>query len=111
MANDRNGADLQSAISDLRKTKLKLLALDEEQLTDEQRNELADILSACNSAIRQLEDADLANLSAAFAEQEQDLIVATSELANDLDDLNRAVDILSTVSSALGTITGIVALL
>lgn len=111
MTNNENPIDLQPAIDILRDVQLTLLGIDEEELDQAQKNELANNLSLCGNAIRSLQAADFANLSAEFAEKEADLRQASAELENDLRELNDAVSVLTTISAGLNTITGFIDLL
>ena len=111
MTNNENQIDLQPAIDILRDVQLTLLGIDEEELDQDQKNELANNLNMCGNAIRQLQQVDLANLSAEFTEKEADLRQATADLENDLRQLNNAVNILTSISAGLNTITGIIDLL
>jgi DNA repair ATPase RecN len=109
--NDRNELDLGTSIAHLRAVKLKLLDIDEDELNQDQKNELAEQLNECSTAIRTLENADLENLADEFKSSEPELREAAGKLEDDLRALDEAVAVLNTVSAGLKTITGVVRLL
>jgi hypothetical protein len=103
--------DLNAEVADLEAVELRLLAIDADELDDAKRNELADELHECATNLLRLRNADLRNLSEAFKGREPELQTATSRLKNDLQDLENAVEVIDTVSAAMGTITEIVKLI
>ena len=103
--------DLNTEIAALEATELKLSAIDADELDDAKKNKLADDLHECATNLLKLRNADLRNLSEAFKQKEPELRSATSRLKNDLQNLEDAVEIIDTVSAAMGTITEIVALI
>ena len=96
-----NELDLETTLDGLRKIKLKLLAIDEEELDQEEKNSLADSLQNCDVAIRKLEAADLQNLVQEFKDREPELRQAVVRMESDVKDLDNAIDVIKTVSAGL----------
>ncbi len=109
--NDTNDLDLGTCIAHLRAVELELLDIDEDELNQDQKNELAEQLNECSTTIRTLENADLENLADEFKSREPELREAGGKLEDDLRALDEAVAVLNTVSAGLKTITGVVRLL
>jgi hypothetical protein len=103
--------DRNAEVADLEAVELRLLAIDADELDDPKRNELADELHECSTNLLRLRNADLRNLSEPFKGREPELQAATSRLKNDLQGLENAVEVIDTVSAAMGTITEIVKLI
>ena len=96
-----NELDLETSIDRLRKIKLELLAIDEEELDQKEKNLLADSLQNCDVAILKLETADLQNLAEEFKAREPELRRAVAKMENDIKVLDNAVDIIKGVSAGL----------
>lgn len=109
--NDTNVKDLNAEIANLEALELKLSAIDAEELDPAKKNELADKLHECAMNLTKLRTADLKNLSEAFKAREPELRTTTGKLKDDLRELEDAVEIINTVSAAMGTITQIVSLI
>lgn len=103
--------DLESIIKALESIDLRLWGIDHEDLSREEKNQLAEQLNAVSIVLTKLRNADLQNLADSFRAREPELRRVVGRLEKDLSDLTDAVDIIKTVSSALGTITEIVSLI
>ncbi len=106
-----NGDSIGSTLETLRLTQKKLLMIDESQLDSDARIKLADNLDDCSSNIMKLEAADLANLNEEFKRNEPEMIQASTKLQSDLETLNKSIEVVNAVSSALEVISKGVALL
>ena len=104
-------ADLESTIKALDSIDLRLWGIDHEDLSREEKNQLAEQLHAVSIALTKLRNADLQRLAEDFSARVPELRRAAGKLEKDLSDLTDAVEILKTVSAAMGTITQIVNLL
>jgi hypothetical protein len=99
--------DLESTIKALESIDLRLWGIDHEDLSREEKNQLAEQLNAVSIVLTKLRNADLQNLADSFSTREPELRRVAGRLEKDLSDLTDAVDIINTVSAAMGTITQI----
>jgi hypothetical protein len=109
--NDTIAPDLATLIAQLEAFELRLMEIDADELSRDQRNQLAQQLDDCYTDLMKLRNADLANLAEAFKLREPELFRAAARLERDLHGLEGAAEIIDTVSLAMGTITEIVKLL
>lgn len=68
-------------------------------------------LDACSTLLLKLHNADQANLAESFKSRLPELLRATTNLQDDVRDLEGVVEIIDAVSAGINTITGIVNLL
>jgi chromosomal replication initiation ATPase DnaA len=109
--NDTSAPDLASLIAQLEAVELQLMEIDADELSRDERNQLAEQLDDCSTNLMRLRNADLANLAEAFKLREPELFRAAARLERDLRELEGAAEIIDTVSLAMDTITDIVKLL
>lgn len=102
---------IESSISDLEAIELKLIAIDEEELDNEQKNALADQINEVALALTGLRTAQIEALSAEYKTRENELSTCTSNLKLSLESIQTAIAIIGVVGQALGTITDIIALI
>ena len=103
--------DLERTIKALESIDLRLWGIDHEDLSREEKNELAEQLHAISRVLTKLRNADLKNLAEDFSAREPELRRVAGKLEKDLSDLTDAVEIIKTVSAAMETITQIVNLI
>jgi hypothetical protein len=107
---DTNTPDLDTTIAHLEAVELGLIAIDSGDLSKEERNQLADLLHVCTTNLTWLRNADLQSLTNAFKAREPELRSAAGRLEKEVQNLNDAADVIRAVSTAVETITNIVAL-
>jgi hypothetical protein len=107
---DNNTPDLDTTIAHLEAVELGLIGVDTDELSREERNQLADLLHVFTTNVNWLRNADLQNLTNAFKAREPELRSAAGRLEKEVQNLNNAVDMIRTVSTAVETITNIVSL-
>lgn len=103
--------DINKSLEYSRATKIKLLEIDEDELSQDEKNKLAEELDTCSRNILILENADLKNLNADFTNKVPGLLRITEKLKNDLDNLNNAIEIIRVAAVGLDTVAGIVKLI
>ena len=108
---DANTPDLDATIAHLEAVELGLIGIDSNDLSREERNQLADLLHVCTTNLTWLRNADLENLTNAFKAKEPELRNAAGRLEKEVQNLNDAADVIRTVSTGVETITNIVALI
>jgi len=89
----------------------KLLLIDPNTLDDDAHATWSNEIFQLSRAINALRNVLLEQLSAEFAAELPDIEDATKDLADELQELENAVDVINAVASALGVITSIVTLL
>jgi hypothetical protein len=106
--------DLEISLGPLRFARRQLKAIDDEELDalpPEKQREWSRALQKLSVAITKLETTDLQNLHAEFLAREPQLQAVTAQLDQDLAQLTDAVAIIAAASTAMKTVTEIVALL
>jgi hypothetical protein len=113
----RSGPPVDAAIDQLQALKLhlqatreKLMLIQPDTLNDEQHAQWSEQIYQVSLAINAVRKALLGTLSGAFAAALPELERSTNKLTDDLYRLQSATDVINAVSSALGVIASIAAL-
>jgi len=102
---------IDSCVNDLEAIEIKLISVDEEELTNEQKNTLADQLNEVSLDLARLRTAQIEALTEEYKAREIELSTCMADLKSSLENTQTAIAIVGVVGQALGTITDIIALI
>lgn len=102
---------LQALRDALQEIRLKLAAVDVFTLSDAEKAQLNEQIDATDLALLRVRNAELAVLSEAFKAEQAGLEAATRGLADDLQRVQKAAQVIETVAAVLGSIEKIARLL
>jgi len=105
---DEKFLDVDKIVAFLRRVKLRLLEIDEQQLSQDDKNKLARARSAVTTVQNQLVGAQLEDLNAKFEEIEGKLEQGAGSLEKDLDSLEATVRAIETVAAGIDTLSEVV---
>jgi hypothetical protein len=103
-------SQLQRVKSDLEAVRLKLIRVDPDELSATDRAVWEDQLDTIDLAIARARSALLSSLTAAFEKELPAIHVATGELAQSLQRLNKVAEVIDAVAGVLGVIEKVITL-